>query len=507
VDIYQAKRRWKWWLAVAAAGIILTTLLYTQYLVNRIASEESKKAELWAQAIQNRAQLISATDSIFSLIASEEQRKISLWAEANKYISSYEGDGDGDFNFATKIISGNNTIPVIIINSKGEIINYNNFPEDKTNDTTWLYQQLEIFKSKHTPIDVSYRVYGQTIRQYLYFDDSYIFQDLKQTINNLDKSFISETVINSASVPVIFTNERKDSIISFGNIDKLGFPDTIDSQQLIEAMKDANMLEVELSKGKKNYIFYKDSYILSLLKYFPFVFLALIAGFLLVAYLLFSVARRSEQNQVWVGMSKETAHQLGTPLSSLIGWLEILKLKNTDPEAIAEIEKDIERLQTITERFSKIGSTPELHTENLDLLLTGIIEYMKKRTSSKIEYIYSNAVSSPVNIQLNKPLFEWVFENLFRNSIDAIQGKGYIKIEVSDTGKHIAIDVTDSGKGIPQAQFKSVFRPGFTTKKRGWGLGLSLVKRIIEDYHRGKIFIKHSEIGVGTTFRILLKLN
>jgi len=490
-------------LGLAAALIVGATLVYTQYLVQRIAREEQEKVALWAQAIQNRAQLVNKTDSIFKIFEAEDRKNISLWADANKFIAEYEGDGD--IYFPTKILSNNTTIPVIIANEKNEILFFNNFPKEKETDTTWLYQQLLLFKQKNPPIDVSYRVLGKTIRQYLYYDDSYIFRELKNTIQDLVESFISETVINSASVPVIITNESQDSVISYGNIEEIGFSDRFDHSSLIAAMKGYNVLEVELVKGKKNFIFYRDSYVLNLLKYFPFIFLAIIAAFLLIAYLLFSTARRSEQNQVWVGMSKETAHQLGTPLTSLIGWVELLKTRNVDSEALNEIEKDIQRLQTVTERFSKIGSTPELNEEDLNEVLISFIDYMKKRTSSKIIYEYRYELPADETVPLNRPLFEWVMENIIRNAIDAIQPPGRITIEVSDAGKFVAIDITDTGKGIAKNQFKTIFRPGYTTKKRGWGLGLSLTKRIIENYHKGKIFVKQSEPGSGTVFRILLK--
>lgn len=503
MNIYNLKRIWKIGLGITAVGIVIATLFYTNYLVKRIAQEEKEKIELWADAVVKRAQLVNKTDSIFKVFETEDRKNISLWAEANKYIAEYEGGGD--IYYPTKILTNNTTIPLIIAGENDDIRFFNNFPEEKEKDTIFLKSKLEQFKLKNPPIDVSYRVNGKVIRQYVYYDDSYIYSELKTTIDDLVRSFISETVINSASVPVIITNETKDSILAAGNIKELGFDSVYNPRDLIHAMEGSNMIEVELSKGNKNYIFYQNSYILSLLKYFPFIFLAIIAGFLLVAYLLFSTARRSEQNQVWVGMSKETAHQLGTPLTSLMGWVELLKAKGVDGEALEEIEKDVARLRTVTERFSKIGSTPDLHKEDLFEVLQSIINYMKRRTTSKISYEYRYDIPGKVMVPMNRPLFEWVLENLFRNAIDAIAGQGEIVVEVTDQGKYVAIDVTDTGKGIQRNQFKTIFRPGYTTKKRGWGLGLSLTKRIVNEYHRGKIFVKWSEVGKGTIIRILLK--
>jgi signal transduction histidine kinase len=226
--------------------------------------------------------------------------------------------------------------------------------------------------------------------------------------------------------------------------------------------------------------------------------------FLLVAYFLFSTARRSEQNRVWVGMSKETAHQLGTPLFSLLGWIEILKSQGVDESVIEEITKDVDRLQMIAERFSKVGSIPELKKENLLKCLQNSVNYMRVRTSDKIQFGIHGGTDMP-EIMLNKQLFEWVIENICRNAVDAIQGKGSISFDIYTQGKWIIIDISDTGKGIPKNKWKTIFRPGFTTKQRGWGLGLSLTKRIIEEYHKGKIYVKNSEQDHGTTFRIQLR--
>lgn len=505
LNIYQQKNRWKLWLGISAFVIVVATLIYSNYLVNKIAKQEQAKVRLWAEAVANRAKLVHKTDSIFKIFEVEDRKNIELWAEANKFIA--QDEGGGDIYWPTKILSNNTIIPVIITNEKDEILFYNNFPADKLKDSTFLDSQLVKFKAKNKPLDVSYKVFGLVMNQYLYYDDSYIYSELKTTIDDLVKSFISETVINSASVPVIITNEAKDSLIAYGNIEELNLGPNPSSKLLIEKMKGHNVLTVELSKGNTNYIYYMNSYVIRLLQYFPFIFLAIISVFLIVSYLLFSVARRSEQNQVWVGMSKETAHQLGTPLSSLLGWVEILKLKNADPEAITEIEKDIARLQVVTERFSKIGSNPELKPEDINEVLTNIIEYMKLRTSGKITYEYNFSIQEKTILPLNRPLFEWVLENLFRNAIDSISGHGKITIDIHlQNNEFCVIDVSDTGKGIPKNQHKMIFRPGYTTKKRGWGLGLSLTKRIVDEYHKGKIFVKQSEVGKGTTFRILLKL-
>jgi signal transduction histidine kinase len=237
---------------------------------------------------------------------------------------------------------------------------------------------------------------------------------------------------------------------------------------------------------------------------YPIFLLAVIGIFIGIAYLLFSSSRRSEQNRVWTGMAKETAHQIGTPLSSLMGWIEILRTQNADEMALTEMEKDVNRLQMITDRFSKIGSTPQMSEENISETVQSSFDYMKSRVSKKIDMTLTSTIPSDQMLLVNTQLLSWVIENLVRNAIDSIEGGGFVKLELTDDGKFIRLDVADSGKGIPIAQQNAIFRPGYTTKKRGWGLGLSLAKRIIEEYHKGKISVAVSEVGKGTTFRVLL---
>jgi signal transduction histidine kinase len=242
--------------------------------------------------------------------------------------------------------------------------------------------------------------------------------------------------------------------------------------------------------------------LLTQLKYYPYFQFGIIGLFLIIAYYLFSTSRKVEQNQVWVGMAKETAHQLGTPLSSLMAWVEYLKLKNVDENTITELSKDITRLETITERFSKIGSMPKLENENVIEVLNQTLEYLKVRISKNVT-IELKSESTDLLAKLNPSLFSWVLENLIKNAVDAMKGDGKITVSVTDQSQFVYIDVADTGTGIPRSKQKTIFEPGFTTKQRGWGLGLSLAKRIIENYHSGKIFVKQSD-AMGTTFRIVL---
>jgi signal transduction histidine kinase len=322
-------------------------------------------------------------------------------------------------------------------------------------------------------------------------------------LDNLIQSFISEIVINSAAVPVIYTDSTQVNVIEYGNLDKELFTDSLYLISVIEEMRlQNNPIAVNIDKNTVNYIFYKDSYLLTQLKYYPYFQFGIIGLFLLIAYYLFSTSRKVEQNQVWVGMAKETAHQLGTPLSSLMAWVEYLKLKNVDENTIMELSKDINRLETITERFSKIGSVPKLENENVMEVLNQTLEYLKVRISKNVA-IELKSESTDLLAKLNPSLFSWVLENLIKNAVDAMKGDGKITVTVTDQSQFVYIDIADTGIGIPRSKQKTIFEPGYTTKQRGWGLGLSLVKRIIENYHSGKIFVKQSD-AMGTTFRIVL---
>jgi hypothetical protein len=381
LNIYTQKQRWKFLLLAAALLIGAASLWYTNKLVKNLSEEERKKIQLWAEATKKLADI---------------------------------SDVNTDLNFLSTVISNNTTIPVILVNSKGEMVSYRNVDSLRALDKEYIREQIAIMHSQHEPIEIS------------------------------------------------------------------------------------------LVGGNKNFILYRDSVLLVKLRYYPYFQLAVIALFLLVSYLAFSNSRKAEQNQVWVGMAKETAHQLGTPLSSLIAWLEFLKMKGADSLYTGEIEKDIQRLQTITERFSKIGSAPSLQKENVSEVLKHSIDYIKTRTSERVTFdmnTNNEAVLAPMNI----PLFEWVTENLLKNSIDAMSGAGMIHVNITDQQQFVYIDISDTGKGIPKSSFKTIFKPGYTTKKRGWGLGLSLSKRIIEDYHDGQIFVKNSEANKRTTIRIVLK--
>lgn len=498
MNIYSKKQQWKWILFVGAILIVFTSLWYTNKLVKRIADDERKKVKLWAEAVQKKARLVKFTNDLFQKLQNEERKKAELYASATEQLYK----DITDVSFVLKVLQDNTTVPVILTDEHQNVTASRNVDSIVASDKEALKKELELMKQTYPPVVIEYY---KGKKNYLYYRDSRLFNETKTVFDSLIKSFITEVAINSAAVPVIYTDSSKLSVIAIGNLDTLKISTPEKLQQTLQWMEQQNTpIEVDLGEGSRNYIYYEQSPLLTQLKYYPYVQFGVIGLFLLIAYILFSTARKAEQDQVWVGMSKETAHQLGTPLSSLMAWIEYLKANGTEDSVINEMNRDVMRLHTITERFSKIGSQPTLHEEDIVAVVKNAVDYLKTRTSRNVNYI-TEFPSHEIQVLLSVPLFEWVIENICKNAVDAMDGKGEIHLTIHDIPEGVAIDLRDTGKGIPKSKHKSVFKPGYTTKKRGWGLGLSLCKRIIENYHDGRVFILQSEEHKGTTFRILLK--
>lgn len=322
--------------------------------------------------------------------------------------------------------------------------------------------------------------------------------DLNASVNLETKVF--ENITNIPSIRV----KNDGTIIEWHNLDstKTDNRDYLNNQ--LAKMKTQNQ-PIEINyQGITEYIYYKDSDLLNKLTYYPIALILILLLFLAVIYMFFSSNKIAEQNKLWTGMAKETAHQIGTPLSSLLAWIAILKTENIDQDHVHEMEKDVHRLNIIANRFSKIGSVPELKTHNIIRITEDSFNYLKTRFSNQINFNFSSKTEL-LNANINTELYSWVIENLVKNAIDAMKGKGSLHLDISEKQKQIIITVSDSGKGIQKSQFKQIFKPGFTTKKRGWGLGLSLSKRIIEEYHNGKIFVKKSELNKGTSIQVILQ--
>ena len=493
LNIYQSKQRWKWVLVVLAALLVFLTLAYTQIIIDRIRADEKTKAELWAQTIVRSAKSTQYIDSLLTLLRQEEEAKGRLMGKALSVISN--GDPNLDYTFPVEYLKDNSTIPILLYDKNGKFQQGRNLPKGKEQDNQFADSLKNEIVKKYQPVSIP------ELGMKLYFDDSQLYKQTEKTLNELNRAFIDDKIVASTSVPIVIINDLNNEIISYA---RLSTEEVSNPQRLVQ-IKSANpAIKIEKPDGVPVSIFYEDSLVLQQLRYFPIGQLLLVTVFLLISYLIFSTYRKAEQNQVWVGMAKETAHQLGTPLSSLMGWGALLETQNVPPAYIEELNKDVQRLQIITERFSKIGSEAELKQVDIRKTIQESLDYVKKRISSKIQ-VSIQLPSRTTTVAINEPLFGWVIENLVRNAADAMEENGTIEVLVGSELNKVVIEVKDSGKGIPKNKWKTVFKPGYTTKSRGWGLGLSLVKRIVEEYHKGVIFVKSSELDKGTTFRIELK--
>lgn len=381
--MFQRFINWRTALTAAAIAIVTGTIFYSQYLADKIATDERQKVE--------------------------------TWVEAGKFLIS--SPPDVDTKLVSAIITNNNDIPIIRTSQEGKVMEYINLDSTKINkDSSYLLRKIKQFKSQHNPI--------------------------------------------------IYTDPLN---------------------------------------GKKDLYYYGDSRLLQEVRYYPLVQLLIVALFIIIILYAVATRNRSVQNQLWAGMAKETAHQLGTPVTSLQGWVEMLKEDPYNEKIAKELGKDVDRLQLVSDRFGKIGSTPVLEEKDLLLQVSSMVDYIKRRAPEKVKFVLNTRQVKSLPVKISAPLFDWVIENLLKNALDSMEGKGQITVDIQQTSQQIFIDVTDTGKGISAANISKVFKPGFTTKKRGWGLGLTLSKRIIEQYHKGQLFVKNSEPGKGTTFRIILK--
>lgn len=501
IQIYYKKKRWKWLLFLAGVLIIVISLWYTNRLVREIARDERINIHIWANAIHRKAELVNYTNRFFDQIKEEERKRAEILASAYRNFA-YEEDSR-TLEFYRQLMDKNTTIPIILTDEEDVITTYKNIEDPSLDDMKVMTDSMKREFSSFEPIKIVYYADEYVL---LYFKESRIYTELRMVLNDLIESFLSEVVGNAASVPVIITDSTKSRVIEYGNIDTTRLGDTQYVESLVDRMAAQNTpIEIQLPDHGTTYIFYENSALMNQIMFYPYVMFTIIGVFLLISYILFSTARKSEQNLVWIGMSKETAHQLGTPLSSIMAWIELLKMKGIHEEGIEEIEKDVKRLENIADRFSKIGSPPKLAPHNVVDIIEESVDYLRPRTSKKVEYKVHAPPGRQVIIPLNKHLFEWVIENLCKNAVDAMNGKGTITISITEEDKLVHVDVADTGKGISKSNFKSVFSPGFTSKKRGWGLGLSLSRRIINYYHKGKIFVKSSIPDQGTVMRIVLR--
>ena len=498
-DLYAKKKRWKVALSIIAVVIVSLSMYYTNNLVKRFALQEQRQMTMWAEAVQTHAELMNYTEVFFNEVSIQESKRVELLAMA--YRRFLAASSDENISVYLDIIQSNISIPVVITDSDNNITLSINLPK-KHQDKEIFDAEMRNDFSIYPPIKID--IYGK--ESSLYYNESLIYTELRNVLDDMFTFFINDVADNAAGVPVIILNQDRSHILSFGNLDESNMSNSDYVQKQIDIMSSENMpIEVNYLDGEKAYIYYRSSDLLRIVRYFPIIQILVFIFFIIVAYLLFSYARRSEQNQVWAGMAKETAHQIGTPLTSLMGWIELLKMQDTPFIGTTEMEKDIDRMKTITERFSKIGSIPTLEAHDVTAAVNDTMNYLKRRFSNNKFEFDIKIPNREIVVPLDAALFSWVLENLTKNALDAMEDHGKLTVEMTEDAENIYIDVTDTGKGMQRSTYKQVFQPGYTSKKRGWGLGLSLARRIIEDYHKGKIFVKNSVVGQGTTFRIALK--
>lgn len=401
MNIYELRRYGTWVLLAVAVAMVGLFLLVSSRLVRDLTVQERERMEVWASATREMAKVTTA----------------ALDADG-------DSDTEPDIEFLLSILTSNHTIPVLLTDDAGNILDQRNFNLPEEVDSLYPYE-----------------------------------------LSEANRHFL----------------EKK----------------------LAHLVGGQNVIQIDMPDGGRQYVYYDESSLLKRLGYYPYIQLLVMLAFIAVVYYALNSTKRAEQNKVWVGLSKETAHQLGTPISSLMAWMELLESLGVDADTVKEMNKDVNRLSTIASRFSKIGSRPQMEPADLNSVVTHAATYMATRISARIK-LTINPADTPIPVRMSPPLFEWVMENLIKNAVDAMEGSGFITVTIGADGRTGFVTVKDTGKGISRKNFNTIFNPGYTTKTRGWGLGLTLAKRIIDQYHRGRIFVAESEPGHGTTFRIEL---
>ncbi len=503
---YQKPRKGKWIILgfTILLGFAALWLIYN--FAQQIRHSEQAKVRLWANAISQKAELMSSSETFFNEVDLDERRKVKLYIDVLESFNKRDLGSDAEFylSYVSYIVDSSKT-PFMIIDEDSLITSCGNIRPTPQEDGKMIGTKVtpELLEKFSNNPPFHYNVWGIPLT--LLYKESQIFTDMHAMLDNLSESFLSEVTNNSVFVPVIIVDSTLHNVISYGNINPVEFDQPDKLSKKLEAMRSENEpIQLQLANHRMAYVFYEKTPLLRLLGYIPLIYLFLGMILILVSYNLFRTARSSEENRVWVGMAKETAHQLGTPISSLSGWADYLEGKTLEEPYLSEIRKDIDRLDTIARRFSKIGSVPELKDEDVCEVIRHTISYMEKRSPRKVNFV-TTLPDHPVIAPINRYLFEWVIENICKNAIDAMEGKGTFSTILSLEGGNIHIDLCDTGKGIAPSQQKYIFESGFSTKQRGWGLGLSLARRIIKEYHKGKIYLKYSIPGQGSVFRVTLR--
>lgn len=496
MNLYSTKQRWKFVLILASLVLVVISLVVSNSIVDNITERERKSARQWAETIKKKGELVRLSQQIFEELREKEKREANLILQAQHVISKKTDLSlNLDVEFAQKIIKSNNKIPIAYL-SNGEIAQSINL------DSSWTKNQVSAFiegcRSNKRSIQIE--IYDDFFMEFIYGESKELIR-LNTKNDSLLRAFNDDLLNNKSLIPLVLIDEKtkkmEASNLSINEVQGKNIDDVLSSFTYPP-------MRIDFGNGMK-LLYYKDNPEIQTLTWYPYVQFGLVGLLVIIAYLLFSTFRKAEQNQVWAGMAKETAHQLGTPLSSLMAWVAHLESQNTDKMMTTEMQKDLDRLLKITDRFSKIGSESKLEEHDFVRTIGDNLEYLRSRLSDKIKIKFSVENEGPLKVFHNVALMEWVIENICKNAVDAMDGVGELTLSLKKEKRQIYLDIADTGKGMPKSHFKTIFQPGYSTKKRGWGLGLTLVKRIIEEYHKGKVFVLRSEIKKGSVFRIVLK--
>lgn len=496
MDLYASKQRWKLLLVILALLVVGASLFYSNQSIQKIGSRERSKAKQWALALRKKAELVELSSQIFGALQEKERQKMELVVQANRtLLGASDLNVSQDVDFALQIIEANKDIPFILLNDDGSVSQSRNLVQATSKEMMLQLAKNWIQEGRSYKIQVFEDMYMT-----LCYGFSKELLRLQTQTDSLIRSFNADLTDQKGLVPVLLYDPHT----------KLVEASNLSENALAPAQIKATINEMELAykpialtiKGKQKLLYLKDSEEVKQLYWLPYLQFGVLGLLVLVGYLLFSMYRKAEQNQVWAGMAKETAHQLGTPLSSMMAWVAHLEQQDIDPMIPREMHKDLERLEKITDRFSKIGSGAKLTEGDLAATIENNLNYLKARLSQKVEMHFELDAQRPLMVLHNASLMEWVVENICKNAVDAMEGIGTLRIHIREVAEWVHIDISDTGKGLTPKQFKTIFEPGYSTKKRGWGLGLTLVKRIVEEYHKGKVFVLQSAPDKGTTFRI-----
>lgn len=490
------KTRVKWILLSVTLLLALIALWTINSMARQIRATEQEKVKIWAGAIAQKAELVRHYDEFFKQVQIDEHRKINLYANILESFNDGNMMSDARFSLAYVNYIVDSSKTPIIITDRDSIITV---PSELAGEK--LAGELLKEFSHNTPFH--YSLWGMPMT--LYYKETEIYSDLRDFLIDFNRNYLNEITNNAVSVPVLIVDSTGTKVLESGNVNPKEYATVDKLHSKLQKMARQNApIRISLYNDRPAFVYYEDTPLLKMMRLLPVLYLFIALVLLLISYNLFRTAQSDEQNRIWIGLAKETAHQLGTPISSLMAWREILTGKTLDEKTSLEVKKDLDRLDTITRRFSKIGSVPELKPEDVSAAVQGAVAYLQPRISRKVTFVV-NMPDSPTVAPINRYLFEWVIENLCKNAVDAMDGRGQITITVSDDARNVYVDVADTGKGISTSNQKHIFDSGFSTKQRGWGLGLSLARRIINEYHKGRIVLKYSVEGQGSVFRITLK--